>query len=72
MFQCIPTFSNIKKATEFKMVVPVTEAMQMFKYFQHKTHSIKYYSKHIMKLKEILGKDKCNHSKVGNLDVDNG
>lgn len=44
--------------------------MQMFKYFQHKPCSVNHNHKHIMKLKEILGKDKWNHSKEGNLDVD--
>lgn len=43
----------------------MADTMQMVKYFQHKNSSIN--SKHIMKLKEILGKDKWNQSNVGNL-----
>lgn len=48
------------------MVISVTEAMQI----QHKNCSINYNSKHIMKLKEIFGKDKWNLSKVANQNVD--
>lgn len=46
------------------MVIPMTDAIQIVKYFHHRNSSIN--SKHTMKLKEILGKDKWNQSNVGN------
>lgn len=52
------------------MLISATEARKMLKYLQHKNCSIKYDGKHVVKLKEILGKDKQNHHKGGHLDVD--